>query len=557
MDEWQSLDLPAEILDALAKLRFQTPTPIQSAAIPEIVAGHDVVGKASTGSGKTLAFGIPILGDILERQTDSEAARDISALVLSPTRELAHQISAHLNDLCVKFRADSPRIATITGGLSVQKQERLLATADIAIGTPGRLWEIMTTSADATDRLKKIKYLVLDEADRLLSEGHFKEVEEILTSLHRLEDGQTERPPRQTLIFSATFDKGLQHKLGAKSKSDKGLMSQTESLEYLISKLNFREEKPKFIDVDPTSQLATGIKEALVECVALEKDLYLYATLLLHPRTRTLIFTNSISAVRRITPFLQNLGLPAQSLHSNMIQKARLRAVERFAKTPAAILVATDVAARGLDIKAVELIVHYHLPRAADAYVHRSGRTARGDSAGASVILCAPDETVALRRLVARVHKDRGNKGGKYSMPVVDVDRRVVARLKPRAVLAKRLADVALAKAKGSADDNIFREAAEDLGVEYDSEALEEASAGGGGRQGRGNERRKKQRADREVGRGQVEAWRAELKGLLAQRVNVGVSERYLARGVVDVEALLRGETGDFLGAARMIEFGD
>jgi ATP-dependent RNA helicase DDX24/MAK5 len=142
-------------------------------------------------------------------------------------------------------------------------------------------------------------------------------------------------------------------------------------------------------------------------------------------------------------------------------------------------------------------------------------------------------------------------------MPVVDVDRRVVARLKPRAVLAKRLADVALAKAKGSADDNIFREAAEDLGVEYDSEALEEASAGGGGRQGRGNERRKKQRADREVGRGQVEAWRTELKGLLAQRVNVGVSERYLARGVVDVEALLRGETGDFLGAARMIEFGD
>ena len=438
---------------------------------------------------------------MLERISDFQVSRDISALILSPTRELAHQISAHLNDFCAKFRAESPRVATITGGLSVQKQERLLSTADIVIGTPGRLWEIMTTSTDATDRLKKVKYLVLDEADRLLSEGHFKEVEEILNSLDRLDDEQTELPPRQTLIFSATFDKGLQHKLGAKSKFDKGLMSQRESLEYLISKLNFREEKPKFIDVDPTSQLAEGIKEALVECVALEKDLYLYATLLLHPRTRTLIFANSISAVRRITPYLQNLALPAQSLHSNMIQKARLRAVERFSRTPEAILVATDVAARGLDIKGVELVVHYHLPRTADAYVHRSGRTARGESAGASIVLCAPDETPALKRLVARVHKDRGRTGGKYSMPVVDVDRRAVAGA---AQAARDPGEAARGRGPGqgeesSADDNVFREAAEDLGVVYDCAEMEEAGAGGGGA-GREGEREEEAAEGRQGG---------------------------------------------------------
>ena len=136
------------------------------------------------------------------------------------------------------------------------------------------------------------------------------------------------------------------------------------------------------------------------------KDLYLYALLLYHPNQRVLIFTNSIHSVRRLTPLLQNLNLPTHALHSQMPQKARLRSIERFSSpaSPSSILVATDVAARGLDIPAVHLVIHYHLPRDASTYVHRSGRTARASASGSSILLCAPEEVVATRRLVAKVH---------------------------------------------------------------------------------------------------------------------------------------------------------
>jgi ATP-dependent RNA helicase DDX24/MAK5 len=271
---------------------------------------------------------------------------------------------------------------------------------------------------------------------------------------------------------------------------------------------------------------------------------------MLHHRTRTLVFLNSISAVQRITPFLQNLNLPARALHSHMEQKARLRAIEKFSADESAILISTDVAARGLDIQGVQLIIHYHLPRTAEMYVHRSGRTARGVSKGSSIILCSPEEIAGLKRLIGRVHHDEST-SQKQSIRLIDIDRRVVARLKPRTVLAKQIADVGVAKVKGRSDDQFFRNAAEELGVEYDSEEMEKL---GGGKRGRGNARKQKQREDREVDKGQIAAWKAELKDLLSQRVNVGVSERYIAQGTVDIDALLRGNSGEFLGSAHGID---
>ena len=274
---WEGLDLSSHTLSALSKMGFSKPTPIQAAAIPEIIAGHDVVGKASTGSGKTLAFGIPILESWIEAygELDEEELKDTrppTALVLSPTRELAHQLTEHLTKLC-KSLSNAPYITAVTGGLSVQKQQRQLAKADIIIGTPGRLWEVMSSSTALTDAFKRIKFLVIDEADRLLTEGHFKEAEEILNALdrqHDADDGDDENTPtRQTLIFSATFAKGLQQKLAGKGKQ--GLMDGSESMEYLLKKLNFREDKPKFIDVNPVSQMAEGLKEGLVECGGTEK----------------------------------------------------------------------------------------------------------------------------------------------------------------------------------------------------------------------------------------------------------------------------------------------
>ncbi|KAJ2977036.1 hypothetical protein NUW58_g7932 [Xylaria curta] len=383
LSEWAKLDLSAGVLSSLAKLKFSKPTAIQATTIPHILAGHDVIGKASTGSGKTLAFGIPIVEKWLElaEEDSTDAATKIPlALILSPTRELAHQLTDHIKNLCNGL-PNSPYICSITGGLSVQKQQRQLAKADIVIGTPGRLWEVLSSSTETMSSFRGINYLVVDEADRLLTEGHFKEAEEILSALDRVEvdeedEEETGPSPRQTLVFSATFHKGLQQKLAGKGKFN--LMSEEDSMEYLLKKLNFREEKPKFIDVNPVSQMAEGLKEGLVECGAMEKDLYLYALLLLYPNVRTLVFTNSISAARRISPMLQNLNLTSHALHSQMAQKARLRSIERFTSTPAgqsSVLIATDVAARGLDIPNVDLVVHYHVPR--DAARTCIGRGAR------------------------------------------------------------------------------------------------------------------------------------------------------------------------------------
>ena len=278
--------------------------------------------------------------------------------------------------------------------------------------------------------------------------------------------------------------------------------------------------------------------------------MYLYTLLLLCPNARTLVFTNSISAARRLTPMLQNLNLPTHPLHSQMAQKARLRSVERFSGAPkgkASVLVATDVAARGLDIPGVEMVIHYHVPRAADAYVHRSGRTARANQTGLSVLICAPEEVVPTRRLIAKVHAEggKGQQGKNFFVQSLDVDHKLAGRLKPRVTLAKKLADTALAKEKGGKEDDWMRKAAEDLGVEYDSDELDAAGKWGG----RGGGNRQKQDAARGLSKAETAALRAELRALLARRVNAGgVSERYIATGLVDMDELLRGAKGDFLG---------
>lgn len=596
---WQSLQLSPDTLAALARLGFSQPSAIQSACIPEILDGRDVVGKASTGSGKTLAFGIPIFESFLMSQrsskpltskskADTEDRKDPPlALIVSPTRELAHQLAVHLNNLAAGLPQRKPVIATLTGGLSIHKQQRVLTNADIVIGTPGRLWEIMSGGIGMVTWLRKITYLVIDEADRLLSHGNFKELEQVLKWLdqdvtgvddvdHDEEtsaiDKDDQQAKRQTLVFSATFDKNLQQKLVGKGRAAAPADDAKASMEYLLTKLKFRDEKPKYIDVNPHRQMAGGLKEGLVECAGTEKDLYLYAVLLLHQSSRSLVFVNSISAVRRLVPFLQNLNLGAVALHSQMPQKARLRSIEHFTNqnrtsaTPGkalsvrgSILVATDVAARGLDIPQVQLVVHYHLPRASDTYVHRSGRTARAGESGSSILICGPEEVAGVRRLVGKTQDTEAGtessttgKAKRQASQIrhLNIDRRIVARLKPRAALAKQLADVSTANEKKSSQTELFKSAAEDLGVEYDSEEMEANDSKG--KRGRGAGRIKKEREARSLSKDEVRSIRAELNQLLKHRVNVGVSERYLTSGTVDIDELLRAgdgaTSGDFLG---------
>ncbi|EGC49330.1 ATP-dependent RNA helicase MAK5 [Histoplasma capsulatum var. duboisii H88] len=585
VSRWDPLDISAEIQTSLSKLRFAKPTPIQTACIPLIASGHDVVGKASTGSGKTLAFGIPILEYYLKNRREEPVQHNDGelsskypiALILSPTRELAHQLSKHITALCTNAPNINARIALLTGGLSVQKQQRVLANADIVIGTPGRLWDVISTGHGLLRKFQNIKFLVIDEADRLLSEGHFKEVEEILTALDRKEihdkvtadseseDDASKVSPRQTLVFSATFHKGLQQKLAGKGRYfDGDLLDDKQSMEYLLKKLNFREDRPKFIDVNPVAQMAENLKEGLVECPAMEKDLYLYTLMLYHPQHRTLVFTNSISAVRRLTVFLQNLNLPALALHSSMAQKARLRSVERFSSPtadPSSILVATDVAARGLDIKGIDLIIHYHVPRTADTYVHRSGRTARASASGKSILLCAPEEIVGVARLAAKVHASSTTSSSssvtkRLPLHSVDLDRRVIARVRHRVALAKKITNHTLAKEKLSSENDWLRSAADDLGVDYDSEEFAEQAKGKGRGRGRGGGREAREKAAGSMTKAEVAALKAQLRELLGKRINMGVSERYLTAGRVDIEALLAGgDNKAFLGQVGELDF--
>lgn len=245
-----------------------------------------------------------------------------------------------------------------------------------------------------------------------------------------------------------------------------------------------------------------------------------------------------------------------------MAQKARLRSLERFTAAGASkknpggsktsVLVATDVAARGLDIPQVDMVIHYHVPRAADTYVHRSGRTARGGRVGLSVLLCSAEEVLPTRRLASKVHARRSKTKKDHIIQTLSVDRHIVTRLKPRADLAKRIADAALAKEKVRSDESFMRNTAEELGVDYDSE--EDGKVGGGWKGGRGGGRKRKEKQASEMTKAELGAMKAKLREELGKRVNLGVSERYITGGRVDVAALLRereqggGTTGLFLG---------
>lgn len=337
MAAWAALKLSPQVLTAIAKLRFAKPTAIQASAIPEIGRGRDVIGKAQTGSGKTLAFGIPIVERWLEEEEEGQNGRDHRgtedededdddddemeegnsrkknkgpmAIVLSPTRELAKQLGDHLKALCEGLPSASPYVCVVTGGLSIHKQQRQLLKADIVVGTPGRLWEVMEGDAKLQDQFARIRFLVVDEADRLLKAGQFKEAQDIIGALDKTdpeaddededdseEDGDDEEDEtsgssqggRQTLVFSATFDTDLQTKLAnrvkpkklkkKKKQKDKGRKGGTgedgeeedDKMEYLMRCLKFR-RAPKFIDVNPVSQMASGLKEGLIECGAMEK----------------------------------------------------------------------------------------------------------------------------------------------------------------------------------------------------------------------------------------------------------------------------------------------
>lgn len=431
------IDLHYNLKSALHKLSFTKPTSIQALSLPHAMGAEkrDVVGIAQTGSGKTMAYGLPILNwicgcSIEDRQMmlldgidEEEQGTRLAALILAPTRELAFQVSDHLEKVIAASSVDEKSrwasVATLTGGISEEKQRRLLhgykgRGADIIVATPGRLWDMCKGDDLLTKRIKLTRFLVVDEADRMIETGHFAEMENILALVKRGSETAGSKylktsssiaggaADMQTFIFSATLSKDLQKNL--KRVNRKKRIKGASTLDDLIGMIDFRDEDPAVIDLSTKTRLATRLLETKVECLSSDKDIYLYYFLLRYPG-RTLIFVNSIDGIRRLQPLLENLKFSVQTLHSQLQQRQRLKNLDKFrsSRLPSiqgsSILLATDVAARGLDIPAVDHVVHFQLPRAADTYVHRSGRTARAGQSGISLALIEPAEKKLWRDL--------------------------------------------------------------------------------------------------------------------------------------------------------------
>mmetsp|Transcript_5040 Transcript_5040/g.5595 ORF Transcript_5040/g.5595 Transcript_5040/m.5595 type:complete len:789 (-) Transcript_5040:5-2371(-) len=543
---WEGLSLSSFTLNGLSALKFEKPTAIQKRTIPLAIEGKDVIGKAITGSGKTLAYGIPILERHLQKmskvnQSNKKIINPPTGIIFAPTRELAHQVVDHLNKIAKFTPLSQHGIVSITGGLSIQKQERLLSHGPgILVATPGRFLELLQKDMELVQRLSCTDIVVLDEADRLLQDGHFDEFVKILELFgkHRPRDNKEFEWKWQTLVFSATFSRDLFGKLDKHLKTNKNkeelgssLIDNDEILQLLNDKLKFKDSKPTLIDANPKEMVAGQITEALVECGPTERDLYLYYFLLLYPGS-TLVFANSIDSVKRLAPFLNNLKVPTFSIHSSMIQKQRLRTLERFkeasSKNSTAVLIASDVAARGLDIPNIDHVAHYHLPRSADVYIHRSGRTGRAGKEGVSVMFCSPQEASGplrkLRKLVANNTKKRTRLNVHNDVKLLPLEMDLVTQIKPRVTLASKLADAERSSSSTRKEDNWVHEAAEELGIDNlsDIDNFEDDFI----------KRQRKRKENKALTKDELRSLRLELNDLLSKPIRKNSRRSYLTSGL-------------------------
>ncbi|PPD95126.1 hypothetical protein GOBAR_DD07815 [Gossypium barbadense] len=411
------------------------PTPIQRTCIPAAAhQGKDVIGAAETGSGKTLAFGLPIFQRLLEEREKAanmleekgeEAGKYapkgvLRALIITPTRELTLQVTDHLKEFAKDINV---RVVPIVGGMSAEKQERLLKTRpEVIVGTPGRLWELMSGGEKHLVELHSLSFFVLDEADRMVEAGHFRELQSIIEMLPMTSgttDGQSQntqncvtvsslsRKKRQTFVFSATLalSADFRKKLKRGSLKSKQSTDGLNSIEILSERAGMK-PNAAIVDLTNASILAKNLEESFIECREEDKDAYLYYILSIHGEGRTIVFCTSIAALRHISSILRILGVNVSTLHAQMQQRARLKAIDRFRANEHGILVATDVAARGLDIPGVRTVVHYQLPHSAEVYVHRSGRTARASSDGCSIALISPNDSAKFASLCKSFAKE-------------------------------------------------------------------------------------------------------------------------------------------------------
>jgi len=356
---FEDLRLNEPLLRAVRAARYVHPTPVQVEAIPLVLAGRDVLGCAQTGTGKTAAFALPILQRLSDRTARPKGR--IRTLVLCPTRELAQQIH---DSFCTYGRHTGLRYAVVFGGVKQNTQVRALrAGVDILIATPGRLLDLM---GQGLVDVAAIEILVLDEADRMLDMGFAPDLRRILAQVPR---------QRQTLLFSATMPSAIR-KLADNILRD-----------------------PASVQVSRVSSPTPSVAHWVYHVEKLEKPTLLTQLLADTPRTRTLVFTRTKHGADKVVRHLEKSGVRAAALHGNKSQNARTRALAEFrsAKTP--VLVATDIAARGLDVDDISHVINYDLTTEPEIYVHRIGRTGRAGASGVAFTFCTSQEHDSLRAI--------------------------------------------------------------------------------------------------------------------------------------------------------------
>jgi len=378
----------------------------------------------------------------------TEKGDKLRALILTPTRELAMQVHKHL---VVAAKHTGVRVAVVVGGLSVEKQVRLLSRGPaVVVATPGRLWDLVQEGNTHLMGLSKIRYLAIDETDRMVEKGHFEELQKILEMINNPNNSGNGR--RQTFIMSATLS--LTHKPPQHAKKQKQ-MSKEEKLNELMEAVGVKERR-KVVDITRKVGTAETLSESVIHCALTDKDFFLYYFVKSHPG-RTVVFCNSIDCVRRLTNLFSLLDVTPLPLHAQLHQKQRLKNLDRFTSSSTGFLIATDVAARGLDIPNIEHVVHYQVPRTSESYVHRSGRTARAAKPGLSLLLVEPGEQNMLRKLCQNLAKD-----GDHTLPMFPVDQSRMGVVRDRMGLARKLDKLLLANRKKTVGDNWRTKAAED-----------------------------------------------------------------------------------------------
>jgi superfamily II DNA/RNA helicase len=363
---FDAFPLRPETRAALTAMAVHSPTPIQSAALPEMLAGHDVIGQARTGSGKTLAFALPIVEGVDERR------RAVQALVLVPTRELASQVAGVLRGL---YSSRDLRVQLLVGGIAVGPQRQALQRGvHVVVGTPGRVLDHLN---NRTLRLDQLRLLVLDEADEMLDRGFAPDVERIIAATPA---------ERQTALFSATVPDW-------------------------VGKMAARHLRaPVSVRVDAHTQPVEHVDHSVYDVPPGGKLAALQSLLDARGEGATLVFGRTKHGVKKLARRLESLGYPVVALQGNLSQNARDRVMLEFRSGEAPILIATNVAARGLDVEHVTQVINYELPETAELLTHRVGRTGRMGRSGEAITLLGPEDEVAWTKLVRSLRRHPARK---------------------------------------------------------------------------------------------------------------------------------------------------